>query len=257
VSALLKFLAPRLRVWKEVVWRPWVTLVAVLYALAQLYQWGKGEWLTPDAQERWRLPNILPSWPWWGWLIGWLFLCLVMVLEGAFRTIRERDAKLLEQAEVARARLLSEPKLEVVFAGKCTDCFEGGPLGRVNIGVWNSGATAEDVRVYLIALDPGPTFGKVQLPWVGDGLVGIRIHKSIESGHHHAMLLYGVTGNSHVFSVNNETGVLSDALRRRVQYEARLLVEATNIAPVVVKVIIDPTQKPPVMRVSSNIGITQ
>ena len=249
MNALRRFLMPRWRVWKEVVWRPWVGVVAFLYFMAQLYQWGKGEWLTPDAQERWCLPNILPSLPLWGWLIGWLALCLVIVLEGAYRSVSVRDGKLNDQAEEARRRALSEPALEVIFDAECPDCWDAGTLAR--LAVWNPGGSADDVRLYLSGVKPGPNLGKLQLPWVGEGHVGTQIHNTTKAGHHHVQFMVSVDGvEPFAFLVDNSHGTLSRTFKGSGEYQVELLVEARGIPTRRASVVIRPRERPPIVVVS-------
>ena len=79
----------RLRAWVDVLWRPWSVVLVVAFALLPLYLRIRAE-LPADVAERWHLPS-LPPLTWREWAIGWLALFIVLLLEGAYRSIRERD----------------------------------------------------------------------------------------------------------------------------------------------------------------------
>jgi hypothetical protein len=237
----------RLRAWKEVVWRPWVWVLTALYALLQLYQSFKGEWLTGEAQEKWRLPKILPTLRWWQWVIGWLVLFVAVVLEGSYRAIRDRDEAINRRDRALAHRTASEPNLEVVFNRKCEGCYDESGT-QVCLGVWNKGQAAEDVHVYLASVTPGPTIGKLELFWYGEGAVGRRINTSIQSGHHHFHLMFGPVSGPYTWAVNTSTGALNDAR----PCAAEILVEGRNIRPVMARVEIDPSRTvgPPILSVT-------
>ncbi len=237
----------RLRAWKEVIWRPWVGVITAAYVLLQLYQSFKGEWLTGEAQEQWRLPNILPTLRWWQWVIGWLVLFVAVVLEGSYRSIRDRDTAIARRDRAIAHRTASEPNLEVVFNPKCEGCYDESRT-QVCLGVWNKGQAAEDVHVYLASVTPGPTLGKLELFWYGEGPVGRRINTSIRSGHHHFHLMFGAVNGPYSWAVNSPTGALNDSSR----CAAEIMVEGRNIRPVRARVEIDPSRKdgPPILGVT-------
>jgi hypothetical protein len=83
-------LRPRLRVWKEIFWKPWLGFVAGAYSLGQIWQFIRGE-LRPDLQEPLRIFNLIPDLSWQTWAIGWLSLFLIVTLEGAYRAVAKRD----------------------------------------------------------------------------------------------------------------------------------------------------------------------
>jgi hypothetical protein len=245
VNAVWKFLAPRLRVWKEVVWRPWFAVVTSLYFVAQLYQWLKGEFVPPDVQERLRLPKILP-WSWWVWLIVWVLVGLAVVLEGAYRSVTARDGKLHDQAEEAKRKALSEPTLDIIFDDKCPECWDTAGQSYARIAVWNSGSSADDVRLYLSAVKPGPNIGKLQLPWVGEGRVGTQIHNTKQRGHHHAEFMYSDRAQPFLFHVDNSASTLYKTFEPSGEYTAEVVVEARGVPTRRAKVIIRPEAHPPI-----------
>lgn len=235
----------RLRAWREVACRPWVGVLIAAYGLLQLYQSFKGEWLTGEAEERWGLPEILPTVRWWQWLIGWLVLFAMVVLEGAYRSIRDRDEAISRRDRAIAHRTASEPSLAVVFDPKCEGCYDESGT-RVCLGVWNKGQTAEDVHVYLASITPGPTLGKLELSWYGEGPIGRPIKTSLRSGHYHFHLMFGEVGEPYTLAVDSPIGGRTDPQ----PFVAEILLEGRNIRPVLSSAKIDPSKKPPVRGVS-------
>jgi hypothetical protein len=86
----MPYLRPRLRVWKEIFWKPWLGLVALVFSLVQIWQAIRAE-LRPDLQDLLRIFNLLPDLSWQTWLIGWLLIFLLVALEGSYRAIALRD----------------------------------------------------------------------------------------------------------------------------------------------------------------------
>jgi hypothetical protein len=108
-------LRPRLSVWKEIFWKPWLVVVAAIYSSGQVWQFIRGE-LRPDIQESLRIFNLIPKLSWQTWAIGWLLLFLIVTLEGAYRAIARRDrltegvgGKLTELRETAIVGLFNRP----------------------------------------------------------------------------------------------------------------------------------------------------
>jgi len=83
-------LRPRLHVWREIFWKPWLAVVAFFYSLGQIWQFIRGE-LRPDIQDSLRIFNLLPDLSWQTWAAGWLLIFLIVTLEGAYRAITQRD----------------------------------------------------------------------------------------------------------------------------------------------------------------------
>src|SRR5215470_2496384 len=242
------WLTTRLRAWKEVVWLPGLLVAGGVWAALQGYQWFKSEWLQPEAQERWRLPSVLPALPWWGWALGWLGLCVVVILEGAYRSIRDRDATIASREQTTTSQRAAEPQLDVVFDPTCAGCFRSGALAC--LGVWNNGPAAEDVHVYLVSVTPGRSVGKRELAWYGEGARGRRLHQTAGSdGHHHVWLL--VAGPGEPYSLASGTHDLNPP---KSPYTVEILVEGRNVPPTVAKFVIDPRMEhhgPPIRRVTA------
>jgi len=79
--------AGRLKVWRAVLWPSWWWLVLLPYGLVQMLQTFRSE-LSETVQRRLMLAHILPGWPWYGWMIGWLLLLIGLILVGSFRVVR-------------------------------------------------------------------------------------------------------------------------------------------------------------------------
>jgi hypothetical protein len=231
--------APRLSIWKEVVWRPWLWVLSSAYAVLGFYQ--TAEWLTG-----WRLPNILPAFPGWLWALVGLVLFIMVILEGAYRSVCDRDRTIGERDQAIADRVAAEPALEVVFDPKCGACY-GESGTQIGLGVWNKGAAAEDVHVYLSSFTPGPALGKLELSGYGDGLVGRRINPSIPSGHHHFyFLVSSAPREPYYVPVGATIGPLSNSR----PYVAGVLVEGSNLRrPVLVNIEVDGNKDPPVGRI--------
>jgi hypothetical protein len=116
---MVRKLAARLRVWREVVWRPWAWVLGSVYGVLNLCQ--TVEWLVG-----WRLPNIFPAWPWWLWALGWLILCVAVILEGAYRSVRDRATAIKVRDQKIADLIAAEPRLHVDFDPECKNCFHYG-----------------------------------------------------------------------------------------------------------------------------------
>ena len=233
----------RLRIWKEVVWRPWLWVLSSAYAVLGFYQ--TVEWLTG-----WRLPNILPAFPWWLWALVGLVLFIMVILEGAYRSVADRDNTISARDRVIADLIAAAPKLRVVFDRECKSCFDYGQSALVNLGVWNAGAAAEDVQVYLASTTPGPRLGKLGLLWSGENSDGRRINATAQSGHYHFTLLYADQHGPYslVAGIPDEHRHFSSQ-----PYTAEIVVEGSNVRlPVRVRVEVDPRKKgePPILAVS-------
>ncbi len=149
-------------------------------------------------------------------------------------------------ASRGRSRRAPEPNLEIVFDPACEACFD--ESGRhVCLGVWNNGLTADDVHVYLASVIHGPILGKLELLWLGEGLVGRSINMSIPAGHHHVRFLESDGSGPYTLVAGAPVG----ALPVDRTYVAEVLVEGRNIPPVLARVDVDPREEPPVRKVTS------
>jgi hypothetical protein len=183
---------------------------------------------------------------WLAWVPSWWSAVPItlLVLYGLLKANYELHSKTQAERDALATKAASGPKLGVVFDPKCEGCFNTG--GLVSLGVWNSGPRAEDVHVYLFAVEPGPTTGKLELAWVGEGKVGRPINTTSQRGHHHAALLVG-NREGYWFNTNTESGALGMLTGT---YSAEVTVEAGNSDPVTARVEIDSNSEPPVLGVS-------
>lgn len=135
--------------------------------------------------------------------------------------------------------------MRIVFDPNCEGCFDESGT-RVCFAIWNNGKTAEDVQVYVSCVTPGPTLGKLQLAWLGEGRTGRSINKTIQSGHLHVFFLASSGNEPYMLQVASPIGALPDT----EAYVAEVLVEGRNIPPMVAKVEIDPRKEPPIRGIS-------
>jgi hypothetical protein len=188
---------------------------------------------------------------WLAWVPSWWSVVPItlLVLYGLLKANYELHAKTEAErdalATTLAAKEASGPKLGVVFDPKCESCFSQ-RTGVVCVGVWNSGRRAEDVHIYLSAVEPGPTTGKLELYWSGEDRVGRPINTTSQRGHYHAVLLSG-NRDGYYFAANTASGVLGELSGRSI---AEVTVEAGNSEPVTARAEIDSDREPPVLSVS-------
>jgi hypothetical protein len=85
----------RLKAWREVYWGPamWVgNGLFLLYGIAVTVR----DAFPPETQQTYQLNILLQRWSWRTWLIVFLSINLALALEGAYRAIKKRDAKIRE-----------------------------------------------------------------------------------------------------------------------------------------------------------------
>ena len=182
---------------------------------------------------------------WLAWVPQWgsAVPITLLVLYGLLKANFELHSQTQAERDALATKAASGPKLGVVFDPRCEGCFNEGGL---SLGVWNSGPRAEDVHVYLSAVEPGPRAGKLELAWTGEGQVGRPINTTSQRGHHHAILLMG-NREGYWFATNTASGALG---RLTGRYDVEVSVEAGNSDPVTARVEIDSNRAPPVLGVS-------
>lgn len=242
-------IAARWPVWKEVIGRPAGRVLGVL-----------GVWQTIEGLTGWRLFQTiesltrghlsLPTFPWWVGALGWLVLFVLVVLEGAYRSVHDRDNTIDARDETIATLRAAEPRLEVVFDRDCKNCFDYGQSALVNLGVWNAGASAEDVQVSLLSTTPGPKHGKLGLTWSGESCDGRPIYTTTPEGHSHFTLLLADPTGPYSLAAGIPDGHRDFYVQ---PYTAEVQVEGRNIRPAVrVRVEVDPRKKgdPPILGIS-------
>lgn len=81
------------RFWRDVVILPaWKWLVFVPLALLGAFQSIREE-LPSSVQHRVQLPDYVPTWPWWAWLLILYSLVLAIILESTFRLQRKQGTQ--------------------------------------------------------------------------------------------------------------------------------------------------------------------
>ncbi len=198
-------------------------------------------WVSPRLAQRGE--KDLAAWlagvpAWWS-----VIPITLLVVYGLLKANYELHAKAEAERDALVAKEALGPKLGIVFDPECDGCYTG---GLVSLGVWNDGPRAEDVHIYLSAVNPGPRTGKLELEWAGEGKLGRPINTTPPSGHHHAILLVGNRGG-YFFATNTVSGALGQLTG---EYTVEVSVEAGNSKPVTARVKIDSEVEPPVRGVS-------
>lgn len=96
----------RLRFWRQAVGLWWSILMA-FYAAIALFGIARAELLSPADQDRWRILNVIPNWPWSSWLVGFLLLTIAAMLEGFYRAHRKGMTEKAIETDVLRTQLSS------------------------------------------------------------------------------------------------------------------------------------------------------
>lgn len=92
--------------WYFLLFRPfWKWGVTIPWAILGTFQGIRDEFLSPENQEKYKLPNVIPDWPWWGWALILLGVICLMVAEGAYRKVSSVEgtlAKIKDSAPIIR-----------------------------------------------------------------------------------------------------------------------------------------------------------
>lgn len=70
--------------------RPLTRVFAIIFASLSAASWFRDEFASPSWQEKLKILELLPSWPWYLWLALMLVVVLLGVIEGSYRL--QRDA---------------------------------------------------------------------------------------------------------------------------------------------------------------------
>lgn len=118
--------------WREIAWRPAVAAVCLIFTIIPALTWLRDEFLPPAIQEKWKLPKLLPHWPWWVWTIAGLSILILTIGESAYKLIHKHE----DEAEKEKGQLNDEiAKLQAEIR-QSTEA--GGPdviLGYVDSGL--------------------------------------------------------------------------------------------------------------------------
>ena len=126
-------------------WRVVTTGVVFLFGAATLI---RDEFLPDEITAQYRVVELLPSWPWWGWGIAGLFTLLIWVAEGGFRESQAKQQAIDDLGHELRSK---GPRLKGCIDGVMSGSHDGKPMVGFLVGIRNSGAPsiAESFRLYL------------------------------------------------------------------------------------------------------------
>ncbi|MGB4067709.1 MAG: hypothetical protein E8D49_07805 [Nitrospira sp.] len=96
----MKNLLSRLQFWKAALWGFGVKILIPIWGILQVLSFIRGEFF-PRYNEQYPIIAIIPQLPWWGWVIAWLTIFLVVFLEGGYRIYIAKQG----EAEELRLRL--------------------------------------------------------------------------------------------------------------------------------------------------------
>ena len=96
----MKNLLSRLQYWKAALWGFGVKILIPVWGTLQVLSFLKGEFF-PQYNEQYPIIALIPQLSWWGWVIAWLTILLVVFLEGSYRIYIAKQ----EEADQLRLRL--------------------------------------------------------------------------------------------------------------------------------------------------------
>lgn len=99
--------SPKL-VWRDILWRPSVAVVGFVFATVPLLTWGRDEFLSPATAEKWKIPKLLPHWPWWSWALLGLVVLLFTILNASSNVILKYENQADALVQNAEIRLKDE-----------------------------------------------------------------------------------------------------------------------------------------------------
>jgi hypothetical protein len=94
----------RLSLWREIAWRPALALAGIPWGCLAAYNLLKSEFVPLDQQAKLQIRNILP-WPWRVWALMSLGILVFVILEGAYRVIRNRASGMEAEHEQGIGKL--------------------------------------------------------------------------------------------------------------------------------------------------------
>jgi len=96
------WLGRRLSFWKQALWRPVVWVTSGVFGILWILEFFRDEFFSPAIQERFRLLNLVAHWQWRTWLLAFLGVLLVSLLEGSYRVIESSKARVVEKMDGLR-----------------------------------------------------------------------------------------------------------------------------------------------------------
>jgi hypothetical protein len=105
----------RLQFWKAALWGFGVKILIPIWGTLQALSFIREEFF-PLYNQRYPIIAIIPQLPWWGWVIAWLTIFLVVFLEGSYRIYTAKK----DEAEEIRLKLegIQTPTLVLEYREK-------------------------------------------------------------------------------------------------------------------------------------------
>jgi hypothetical protein len=97
-----KYLKHRVVIWRSIFWRPIPAIWGVLWLLIEGFHIIREE-LSPEVREKWRIVNMIPSWTWQTWTIIFLLGFILIILEGAYRLVVQKEKEFIDQLNIVQA----------------------------------------------------------------------------------------------------------------------------------------------------------
>ncbi len=79
-------------------WRPLVGWFTGAWAIFSILASVRDNFLPDTVRDKLQVLKIIPTLPWWGWVLGVLVILLLTAMEGAYQEIRRRDAVIEQNA---------------------------------------------------------------------------------------------------------------------------------------------------------------
>jgi hypothetical protein len=92
----------RLTFAKQALWKPLVWGISTVFGVLWILEFIRDEFFPPAIQEQFRLLNLIPHWYWRTWLLVFLGILLVSLLEGSYRAIESSKAHLMAKLDSSR-----------------------------------------------------------------------------------------------------------------------------------------------------------
>jgi hypothetical protein len=141
----------RLRYWNAALWGFGIKVLIPIWGLLQGLSFLRGEFF-PQYNDKYPIIAIIPQLPWWGWVIAWLTILLIIFLEGSYRIYAANETE--TQQLRLRLQIAQAPTLVLEFREGDTRYLTpmpggGGIRGSFAVlSIYNPGQeTIEDVEI--------------------------------------------------------------------------------------------------------------
>jgi hypothetical protein len=94
----------------DILWRPSVAGIGTGIAILPVLTWLRDEFLSKETAERWKIPKLLPHWPWWVWVIVVLSVLLLTILKASNDVIKKYEIQ--AESEVLQTQQALREEIE-------------------------------------------------------------------------------------------------------------------------------------------------